>query len=993
MGSNSLKLYLVKPEDGAHFIETTKYPWSVAHEFFANGSLPEAAADEVVASLRQALKAARGAELAGMLAVATGVFREIRPLDDFVERIERETNVRVRVISGADEARLMARGFRDLPVKPPLLLCDLGGATTEWVWIRDGAEPECGSMQLGAIRNQYLADSGAHCDTELAALPVTGPTRVVATGGTAEALAAIVGADEVTAEQLRGVIDDVRRDGAPEFLKPSRQKVLLTGLEILAKVLERCETDRLNYGTAAVRHGMVRRLIKLLDRVAPGQLHATQLLRTMDGGDLLTQALTEGDELEAGARVGRYEVVEQLGAGGMGTVYRAKDPELGRDVALKIMHARGRTGDRLLREAQAMAKLSHPNVVAVHDVGKHGDDVFVAMELVEGKTLSAWRRERKRSTAEVLDVFAEAGAGLAAAHAAGLVHGDFKPDNVIVGNDGRVRIVDFGLARAGSAEDDTLHRRDSGSGVVGTPAYMAPEQFRREAIDESTDQFSFCVALWQALYDQLPFAGDTLEEVEAAVTEGRLREPPSGADVPARIRQILERGLAVDPKARHPAMAQLLPHLARRTSSTFRTAFATAALASALAVAFGIWYARADQAPDPCATAGDELQGVWDAEVKTAAKAAFVASGRPHANATYTRVETVLDGHAAAWAAMRVDACRETRVHRRQSQADLDLRDRCLDERLEQLRAFASALADEPSASLIDNAVYRAFDLGHIEDCADAKALAATGPGPSPRPPGDACGVSELGRYNPLEIGRIWLYDVVDPSTGLPRNKEPKVITVEALEPIGGCKGDIPAYRIRRASGPGYALRYIEVRTVDSPAGHPPGQVSIRHRDTWFTNDGVARKAEYFVPGRVRLDESCARTVGGAVYSDSYEEVEVAPGAYGCGKTTDRKAKTFDWQVLGTEVPIEVRLDYSHPACCPPDGAECGPPANNAAQRCVRVPDNPALWDCTFKTLQVNRSEVDGGKRATYWFAPGVGKVKEDSPGEELESLVCFRVP
>jgi len=198
---------------------------------------------------------------------------------------------------------------------------------------------------------------------------------------------------------------------------------------------------------------------------------------------------------------------------------------------------------------------------------------------------------------------------------------------------------------------------------------------------------------------------------------------------------------------------------------------------------------------------------------------------------------------------------------------------------------------------------------------------------------------------------------------------------------------------VRRAAGPGYALRYVEVRTVDSPAGEPPGQITIRHRDTWHTNDGTGTKDEYFVPGRVRLDESCARTLAGASYSDTYEEVEVAPDADGCGKTTDRKAKTFDWQVLATDTPIKLRLNYSHPACCPSGATDCGPPPDNDAQRCIAVPDAPALWDCTFNTLQVQRSEVDGGKRAMYWFAPGVGKVKEDSQGDELESLVCFRAP
>ncbi|HET6583005.1 MAG TPA: serine/threonine-protein kinase, partial [Nannocystaceae bacterium] len=228
--------------------------------------------------------------------------------------------------------------------------------------------------------------------------------------------------------------------------------------------------------------------------------------------------------LARGTTLGRYVVLERIGSGGMGVVYAAYDPQLDRKVALKLLHAREeRDGDsggraRVLREAQAMARLSHPNVVAVHDVGVVDDTLFVAMEFVEGVTLGHFIAAGSRRWNEVLDVFEPAGRGLAAAHAAGLVHRDFKPDNVMIGNDGRVRVMDFGLARA-AAEITTESSEGSGGSIVelsgvdrltrtgalvGTPAYMAPELLAGGNADARSDQFAFCVALHRALYGTAP---------------------------------------------------------------------------------------------------------------------------------------------------------------------------------------------------------------------------------------------------------------------------------------------------------------------------------------------------------------------------------------------------------------------------------------------------------------------------------------------------------
>jgi cysteine-rich repeat protein len=303
-----------------------------------------------------------------------------------------------------------------------------------------------------------------------------------------------------------------------------------------------------------------------------------------------------------GARVERYRLRESLGAGAAGVVYRAFDPHLDRWVALKLVSAgeaprEGSAGwDTLLREARAMARLSHPNVVAVFDAGLHEDQAFVVMELVEGATLGTWCRQ-SRSWEEVLDAFVAAGRGLAAAHLAGLVHRDFKPENVLVGEDGRVRVTDFGLARP-------QHRMAaSAPALTGTPAYMAPEQFLGKPTDARTDQFSFCVALFAALYGVPPFrpreaTGDPVQALAGPVLEGALQPPPERprSVVPPALYQVLRRGLSVEPEGRHPSMEALLDELLRvradgrrRGRLTRWAAVAVGVLAPVAAIGASVW--------------------------------------------------------------------------------------------------------------------------------------------------------------------------------------------------------------------------------------------------------------------------------------------------------------------------------------------------------------------------------------------------------------------
>ena len=307
---------------------------------------------------------------------------------------------------------------------------------------------------------------------------------------------------------------------------------------------------------------------------------------------------------DRGDLVGRYVVLHQLGEGGMGVVYAAYDPELDRRLAVKVVRSSGGVADhdreRLLREAQALGRLKHPNVVAVHDVGAFDDQVFLAMELVEGQTLGEWLKERPRGWREVVAVLSEAGKGLEAAHQAGLVHRDFKPGNVMIDGSGRVFVVDFGLARRAGPREPSASVRDADpaagphqTATLGTPRYMSPEQHARVRADARSDQFSFCATLYEALYDQRPFEadpppaeGDAAPGSAAMASHWRLRQPGRGKRVPAWLFEIIERGLAPRPEDRHPSMEALLRRIEQQGSrSRLRLRWAAAALIGLAAMA------------------------------------------------------------------------------------------------------------------------------------------------------------------------------------------------------------------------------------------------------------------------------------------------------------------------------------------------------------------------------------------------------------------------
>jgi serine/threonine protein kinase/Tol biopolymer transport system component len=325
--------------------------------------------------------------------------------------------------------------------------------------------------------------------------------------------------------------------------------------------------------------------------------------------------------LARGAVVGRYVILEHLGEGGMGVVYAAFDPELDRRVAVKLLrpdHASTATAERrrerLQREAKAMARLSHPNVVSVHDLGVTGEHLFVAMDLVEGMTLRAWLAE-PRPWRDVVRVYRDAGRGLAAAHQSGIVHRDFKPDNVLLDSAGVARVTDFGLAFAGSMDEPSgplaqgSPRLTRDGALLGTVEYLAPEVFRGGLADARSDQFSFCVALFEALHGEHPFVANptsqTLSVADAyalEVLQGRVRPPPAGSDVPAWLHRVVLRGLAVDPAERYPSMEELLADLGRDPAPARRRLLILAGVAvgaGGSAAVIAALLARTPEGPPP----------------------------------------------------------------------------------------------------------------------------------------------------------------------------------------------------------------------------------------------------------------------------------------------------------------------------------------------------------------------------------------------------------
>ncbi len=487
------------------------------------------------------------------------------------------------------------------------------------------------------------------------------------------------------------------------------------------------------------------------DRGAAEELESDAFAETVASG-----GAPPSRTIEPGARLGRYFIIERVGAGGMGVVYAGYDPELDRKIALKLVRVPIGASPaavtveraRLLNEARALARLRHANVIVVHDVGTDASgDVYVAMEFMEGQTLDVWMSDETRSQRELIEVFTAAGRGLSAAHAEGLVHRDFKPGNVMLDRLGTPRVLDFGLARPLGAERShelaarpglTLPRAPGldlttpvtrTGALVGTPAYMSPEQFAGRPADARSDQFSFCVALYEGLYGERPFAASSVAELMHAVLEGRVRPPPANLRARVRpwLRAVLLRGLSTDPDERWPSMQALLEALARDPVQRRRRLLAFAAALGGLTVAGGLAWSQLRE--DEACQGGDErVSRIWNDDRRAQVGAVFVEVAA-EGGGVWEEVAGQLDAYAGRWVAAFTEACRATRTRGERSELLLDRSMQCLSRRTARIDALLDLYADA-DPGVVANARTAVRGLAPIEPCLDRDALLAELPPP-----------------------------------------------------------------------------------------------------------------------------------------------------------------------------------------------------------------------------------------------------------------------
>ncbi len=438
--------------------------------------------------------------------------------------------------------------------------------------------------------------------------------------------------------------------------------------------------------------------------------------------------------LRPGTRLGRYQVEAALGRGGMGMVYAARDPRLHRRVALKLLRSSDERGQaRLLREARALARLNDRHVITIHDVGTVDGRVFLAMELLEGQTIAAWRGAQRRHWREVVRVFIDAGRGLSAAHAASLIHRDFKPSNVMLTDDGRVVVLDFGLAFAAEHEPtphessfaEALSLPDAGGPLthtgqrLGTPAYMAPEQRRGEPCGPRTDQFGFCVALFEALHGHLPVAA-THPKQQAG------HEPALGR-VPRAVHHLLARGLTTEPEQRHDSMRELVDRL--EATLRPRARWAAMALVAGLGGAGLVWSLRDDPEPPPCTSSAQLLDETWNEDRAAAVANALQRPGLLWTQRVRETVDRRLRAYGATWITEHESACKAARIEGNQSEATLERRMLCLDRRRRALGALVDVLG-EADTNISVQAVQAVDALPSLAGCRDVEALRAPVPLP-----------------------------------------------------------------------------------------------------------------------------------------------------------------------------------------------------------------------------------------------------------------------
>ena len=447
-----------------------------------------------------------------------------------------------------------------------------------------------------------------------------------------------------------------------------------------------------------------------------------------------------------GDSIGRYVVLELIGHGGMGRVYKAYDPKLGRAVALKLL----RTNDpqmeqRAIREAQSMAALSHPNVVPVYDVDRADGRLYIAMEFIPGMTLRDWLKTRdsaQGSYRKVLRIMIQVGRGLAAAHDADLVHRDLKPSNIVLGDDGRTRVMDFGLARGSGVETETGDfSKDSSDAtgpltrmgtVLGTPSYMPPEQHRAGLIDARSDQFAYCVVFYEALFGHRPFEAEKLEAL-AQLKEQGLDAWPAEPAVPPWLARTIRKGLSPRAEGRFDSMHTLLAAIDHEAPGRSRKGQVLAAGGlAAVGLTALAWSLAADEPhdDDPCASAAAVASELWNDDVRTTVQQRLGAVALPFASDTADRATAALDDYAQRLADARHEACAATRVRGEQSEAMMNRRFDCLARAQVALRSTVHALSTPNDPTVVRNAVRTVLGLPDLDRCQDLTALGSAVPRP-----------------------------------------------------------------------------------------------------------------------------------------------------------------------------------------------------------------------------------------------------------------------
>jgi eukaryotic-like serine/threonine-protein kinase len=644
---------------------------------------------------------------------------------------------------------------------------------------------------------------------------------------------------------------------------------------------------------------------------------------TVVGAPVSVSASSPPRTLPEGSLVGRYVVLEHVASGGMGMVLRAYDPKLRREIALKLVRSSTtrRSGDgdetqlQLLREAQALARLSHPNVVTVYDAEATEHGVAIAMEYIEGSTLRTWLRERARPWPEVLAVVLAAARGLAAAHAAGLVHRDIKPGNVLVSSQGRVYVTDFGLARdldplaaddaSGPAADD--HATSSGT-VMGTPAYMAPEQHAGLAADARADQYALCVLLWEAGFGSRPFRGNTLAELAEAKAHGP-PERPQATSAPRWVHEIVARGLEFDPAQRWPSVDALIAALASGQARTRRRRMVVAmGVAAVMVIGVAAWQ-RWDEARRvaACEHQGRSIAQVWDTGAKAKLREALLSTGASYAETTHDKVVPWIERWTAQWSSMRTQLCLEATVEKTRSVALHELSIACLDERTQELASLLEVLATSDETTL-QRAVPSAARLSRLEPCADRRSLERR-----PEPPKDPTlrrAVTDLRR----ELMRVRAmaaaghyassHDRAEALLRDARELEHAPLTIEARACVG--RQAWKAGRLERAEE-ALTEAYVEAGSLGADELAAEAAAALIHTVGYE----AARHGEGLAWGRVaqmlvhRLDQ--ADGLLGANWLNGVAAVHLARGAYVEALETFERVLHIRQRILGDEHPTSPR--------------------------------------------------------------------------------------